>query len=340
MFTHDELFNNEDIKYTLIDPSNVEGTYDMLDGSLLDQVGNPNISDDEAYERLFKTIQKFRMLNLHCYQFTSACPICFEEYDIKDLHDLCGCGHKCCINCWKDVCNDQVHKSFRRLHCFECDQLIPQDIINEYNFVPNEISYSYYRGVYNYYNHNIIECPKCKIHYIFINQEHTCCPNCFYELCPKCGLLAHHRLNKTCREFEMFMKTNEYIQYSQKLLMIQLKKQHEHEWESIKEHSNTDHRKRFLMEVRQGAILREERIKERERQKRLLEQAKENEKWIQNNTKECPNCHAHIEKNRGCNHMTCSHCKYEFCWICGVKYFNGHFNRYSKCKQFDDGYRE
>ena len=42
----------------------------------------------------------------------------------------------------------------------------------------------------------------------------------------------------------------------------------------------------------------------------------ETSNWIQCNTKECPKCHATIEKNGGCNHMVCSTCKAEFCWTC------------------------
>ena len=45
-----------------------------------------------------------------------------------------------------------------------------------------------------------------------------------------------------------------------------------------------------------------------------------NELWLLMNTKQCPNCKKHIEKNQGCNHMTCRReaggCGYEFCWIC------------------------
>ncbi|KAI9505015.1 hypothetical protein BX070DRAFT_221321 [Coemansia spiralis] len=42
----------------------------------------------------------------------------------------------------------------------------------------------------------------------------------------------------------------------------------------------------------------------------------ETSNWIKVNTKECVKCKSTIEKNGGCNHMTCRDCHYEFCWIC------------------------
>jgi hypothetical protein len=41
------------------------------------------------------------------------------------------------------------------------------------------------------------------------------------------------------------------------------------------------------------------------------------------NCRKCPNCHSMIEKNGGCNHMTCRNCKYEFCWAC-KSYYEDH----------------
>ena len=40
--------------------------------------------------------------------------------------------------------------------------------------------------------------------------------------------------------------------------------------------------------------------------------------WLKANTRSCPKCKVPIEKNEGCNHMTCTNrrCKFEFCWIC------------------------
>jgi len=33
-------------------------------------------------------------------------------------------------------------------------------------------------------------------------------------------------------------------------------------------------------------------------------------------TKKCPNCESRIEKDGGCQHMSCSRCSFKFCWIC------------------------
>lgn len=45
-----------------------------------------------------------------------------------------------------------------------------------------------------------------------------------------------------------------------------------------------------------------------------------NNQWKESHSKQCPRCKTHIEKNEGCNHMTCNNCHYEFCWICLEQY--------------------
>ena len=60
----------------------------------------------------------------------------------------------------------------------------------------------------------------------------------------------------------------------------------------------------------------------------------ENVKWLLLNTKQCPACHKYIEKNQGCNHMTCQKkaggCGYEFCWIC-MGEWKKHGTNWYKC---------
>lgn len=59
----------------------------------------------------------------------------------------------------------------------------------------------------------------------------------------------------------------------------------------------------------------------------------ENSSWILVNTKGCPKCSRRIEKNQGCNHMTCSMCRHEFCWICLGNWIGHNGNSY-QCNQY------
>lgn len=38
--------------------------------------------------------------------------------------------------------------------------------------------------------------------------------------------------------------------------------------------------------------------------------------WLATNTKYCPSCKVLTQKDTGCNHMTCSRCGYQYCWVC------------------------
>lgn len=61
----------------------------------------------------------------------------------------------------------------------------------------------------------------------------------------------------------------------------------------------------------------------------------ETSNWIAANTQECNKCHSTIEKNGGCNHMTCKKCKHEFCWIC-MGDWSLHGNSYYNCSRYDE----
>ena len=60
--------------------------------------------------------------------------------------------------------------------------------------------------------------------------------------------------------------------------------------------------------------------------------------WILANTKSCPHCGSRIEKNQGCNHMTCQRCKNQFCWICmgDWKDHGANTGGYYKCSRYNE----
>lgn len=57
--------------------------------------------------------------------------------------------------------------------------------------------------------------------------------------------------------------------------------------------------------------------------------------WISANTKECPKCSSTIEKNGGCNHMTCRKCKHEFCWMC-MGLWSEHGTSWYSCNRYEE----
>lgn len=63
--------------------------------------------------------------------------------------------------------------------------------------------------------------------------------------------------------------------------------------------------------------------------KKKLTDDNQNLIWLKINTKKCPKCQIDIEKNGGCDHMTCRNCSHEFCWICF-----GLWSKHQQCNQF------
>uniref|UniRef100_A0A2K5LRH6 RBR-type E3 ubiquitin transferase n=1 Tax=Cercocebus atys TaxID=9531 RepID=A0A2K5LRH6_CERAT len=57
--------------------------------------------------------------------------------------------------------------------------------------------------------------------------------------------------------------------------------------------------------------------------------------YISAHTKDCPKCNICIEKNGGCNHMHCSKCKHDFCWMC-LGDWKTHGSEYYECSRYKE----
>ena len=58
--------------------------------------------------------------------------------------------------------------------------------------------------------------------------------------------------------------------------------------------------------------------------------------YISETTKTCPGCSVNIFRSEGCNHMTCVHCRTEFCFVCGEEFQRDRNNRYMVSEHFRD----
>ncbi|RIA88863.1 hypothetical protein C1645_773831 [Glomus cerebriforme] len=73
--------------------------------------------------------------------------------------------------------------------------------------------------------------------------------------------------------------------------------------------------------------------------KKLSKDTEANQAYYDSHTKRCPKCEMPIEKNDGCEHMTCL-CHYEFCWLCLADYDmirkNGNEHHERTCQHHQD----
>lgn len=327
------LFDNPNITYKLnINSTNID------DGPIKQLVfySNEFLINESALEKeILRSLRTFRNRNINNYLFTLTCPICLEESnDINFLFGLTDKNHICCYDCWKDYCLHTIKTSHDKINCIGCDKEIEFNLFNTlFKFDINLIN-NYSLRLYQSQYHNLIECSKCKLKFVAVHEDHNRCPECCFDVCKYCLELNHYELHMTCKKFEQFIKTREYINYF-----------------SFKEHERIlrlceKKHCQGIMNIKTELLLkvesRNQRIQEQIRQQELIKNEQRNLKWIMNNTKKCPKCGNAIEKNKGCNHMTCK-CKYEFCWYCLEECTNP-CDHFKKCKAgakwFDDGYRE
>lgn len=294
---------------------------------------NIEVSDQQMKEEMLISINKFRRQNIKNYDFTLTCPICFEtSNDINFLFGLTDSDHICCYDCWKDYCLNVIRNSHEEPHCFGCQNKLDFRLLYDMFEFDHDILLDYGLRIYQKRHHDLINCPECKSKFIAVHDTHNRCPFCRYDICKLCLGLNHYDLKLNCQEFDAFMKTPEYFNYFQS--------KEDERIISLCRHKQQQGISLLKTELLLKVESRNKRMLEKQRIEKLLMYETQNLDWINRNTKKCPRCNNAIEKNKGCNHMTCK-CKFEFCWYCLEECTNpgDHFKKCKKgAKWFDDGY--
>lgn len=239
----------------------------------------------------------------HVYQITCApigykCSICFERNDapIKDypIFQL-ACGHSNCVDCYRSYIREKISNGeSQSISCpqYKCKTIISEDAL-ELLFSPASREISDH-SAFDSKNSTVLEKYQNLLDREFVSSVSSMrfCP------APECSYIIQ------CLTKDVSLKF--------KAPIVECDCGETFCFECDKE----DHRPATCEMVKKWLTLSTSKNEDLIHQKLFWD--KMSEQWIDINTKTCTKCNAHIEKDGGCSHMTCSKCGHNFCWDCKI----------------------
>lgn len=280
---------------------------------------NCGLVEDQANRNIFKDQKDF------------MCMICCETYPCVRTFSLV-CGHEYCINCYGEyVKNEAPNGNLIRCMDILCSltishktvQLLYENAKKREIIVDNtEASYTpIYQEENEEYAFNILLQSAAKAYIVGRRSNFKWCP------APDCGgLVEVLRLksdNDDTQNFDLSDKNKFDVMNLDiaSIPMVSCPNGHGFCYECQKEDHLPCPCKMVKMWIKK------------------CNDDSETANWLHANTHACPKCFASIEKNGGCNHMTCPTCNYEFCWIC-LKEWAIHGTDYYKCSKFEQDVKD
>ncbi|CAI5757245.1 unnamed protein product [Candida verbasci] len=239
-----------------------------------------------------------------------SCFICCEDYKSTEVYSLT-CNHQYCLKCYHHYINNEINNG-RLITCIEpdCKFVIPhKDISHMYSLIESK--------------HSVIIVEKTLLQnpLLIANARELINSKITYKWCPAtdCSSFTELSISDVSCEAQKQSDLKNSNDIS-KVPIVGCFENHEFCFNCGYE----NHLPCPCWIVKKWI--------------KKCEDDSETANWIDANTHTCPKCHTSIEKNGGCNHMTCRKCKYEFCWICFNKW-SEHNNNYS-CNRFRDDQKE
>jgi ankyrin repeat/IBR domain-containing protein 1 len=239
------------------------------------------------------------------------CEICSLEIDSIETLDA-QCGHKFCFQCWKTYLELKIESAeTNAITCpaFDCSYLVTMEVIEK--VVSPELTHRFIQ-----YD---IEA------FIESNPHIKWCP---FPACNKAVYLPESELSFKGEQAFILANLPPLPPISH---AVDCGSGHYFCWECKREaHAPCQCKLREDWMIKISDVKAEEL---KETYSKTEDAA--NCLWLVRNAKQCPRCKTHIQKSEGCNHLRCSKCKYDFCWICleAWKKHNSSTGGYFRCNR-------
>lgn len=216
-----------------------------------------------------------------------TCQVCLTSKMGSEFERVLGCGHPFCRECLREHFRIQIESGCAsQLRCPEekCGtQVIPTQVRS---LVGEALSARYEESLLSAYldsQADLTYCPRLQCQRPVVADPvlpMAQCPSCCFVFCLFCRMVYHGVQPCRLRPGEQRAIREEYL--------------------------SANAATKQAMEKRYGR-----------RTLQLLVDESLTQDWMQENSKRCPHCSIAIEKQDGCNKMTCWRCGTYFCWMCG-----------------------
>ncbi|XP_041374912.1 ankyrin repeat and IBR domain-containing protein 1-like isoform X2 [Gigantopelta aegis] len=240
----------------------------------------------------------------------AECDICASSFLISDEPVQMTCGHDFCRDCWETYLNLKIQEGdAHHITCpaYDCTKLVPVDVIE--NVVSRDMARRYLQFDIKAF--------------VDSNPDMKWCP---YPGCARAVKLPDLDNSASANAGRLRIP-------SDTSRGVDCGNGHYFCWECYGDSHEPCSCENWVKWTQKIAEIKPEQLNGTDEETETAA----NCLWLVTNSKACPNCKSPIQKNEGCNHMKCSKCKYDFCWVCleQWKRHNSSTGGYFKCNRYE-----